>query len=226
MVLKKIAIAVPFRMGGSGSKISSAAPQARKAAEAWQNVASAAATTAKRKIQKEGQQFMVAERAQKVLDEQQNIPKRAPVNLGTAKVPEESKINRLKEVQKLQQEDSDYLSLIKDIYISSVDPGNQEKVSTEVHSDERSEELKNKLPKLKDRAHLHQKGPGDVPRGRAPLKSVIEALYNHQMNPQDWGPAEVAERLSLRESDAKDVLQHFELLEGTSIFRSKRMTES
>ena len=208
-------------MGGAASKVSAAAPQAKKAAETLQNTAAWGMTMGKRRVEREGQQFMASERAQEALDAQQRVPKRAPLNLGSAKVSEETKAARLREVKHLQQEDSDYLSLMKNVYVSSKDPKGHDEIPADVHSSKRSEELEKKLPKSRSGAPNHSE-VREIPRGRTELRMAIDALYNHQMNPEDWGAAKIAEKLELRETDTENILRHFKLLEGTSIFRSRQ----
>lgn len=208
-------------MGGSSSKAVSVAPRSESIGNALKEIVSSTATSAKRKIQKEGRQYMAPERAQRELETQKIIPKRAPMNIGNAKVSESARKTSLKDIEDLQAHDNNYLSRLKDVFVSSSDPAGQHNISAQEHSSRRSSDLEQKLPKIRERGGFESLESSDIPRGRTSLKSVIEALYNHKMSPEDWGPAEISERLRLRESDAKDLLKHFELLDGTSIFPSK-----
>lgn len=208
-------------MGGSSSKATSAAPQAKRAADALKEVVTSTVSSAKRKVQKEGRQYMAPERVQQELEKQKVIPMRAPMNIGSAKISENSRRAGLKDIEELQAQDDNYLSRLSNVFVTSTDPDSHQGAPAQEHSSKRNLDLEKKLPKNRQRIGFDDLESSDIPRGRTELKSIIEALYNHKMSPNDWGPAEIAERLRLRESDAKDLLKHFELLDGSRIFQSK-----
>ena len=53
----------------------------------------------------------------------------------------------------------------------------------------------------------------ETPRGLIPLRDIIELLHNVETYRDDWTTEELAERFRLRESDVKDLIDNFKLVQ-------------
>ena len=53
----------------------------------------------------------------------------------------------------------------------------------------------------------------EVKKGLIPLHEMIELLHNFQIHPDEWTAKELADRFQLRESDVKDLLDNFQLIQ-------------
>ena len=60
---------------------------------------------------------------------------------------------------------------------------------------------------------MQEREEQEVPRGLITLVDMIQLLHNHHLQPGEWTAEELAERFNLRESDVKNVLENFELIQ-------------
>lgn len=208
--------AIPLTvMGGKSSKITKYASESGRFVK---EAGTSFAVSVVRKIKKPGRQFMAPERTEKILRNQNEIPRRAPLNIKKIDMPTSIRQQKMKEIEKEQRKDDSYLELMKDVYLTSNDPNQAEEPSKTDHSHSRSKDLKEKLPKSRTK---NSGFATDLPKGRANLDSIILALYNHRMDPDSWTDVSIAEKINIRQSDAEGLLKYFKLLNNKTFFRIK-----
>ncbi|XP_039250292.1 NADH dehydrogenase [ubiquinone] 1 alpha subcomplex assembly factor 4-like [Styela clava] len=194
-------------MGGSNTKITQAATQFQKVNKVVKEGVDAVQLHGMRKIKNQSQQYNAEQKMDKYMEKELENPKRAPMNLSKIEIPDDIRAQKLSEARSSQEEDKSYLNMIKDVYLTSEDP-KQEPYKV-VNSKER------KLPQSKTLKTGNL--DSDVPRGRAKIQKILEAMHNHKIDPIGWGPAELAEKIRIRESDMKDILDNFDLVRPSDL---------
>ena len=62
--------------------------------------------------------------------------------------------------------------------------------------------------------HVHgmSKFQAETPRGLVSLRHIVDILYNHNKNEEEFNPKFIAEKFQLRENEVKQLLKYFALL--------------
>uniref|UniRef100_A0A6F9DLE0 NADH dehydrogenase [ubiquinone] 1 alpha subcomplex assembly factor 4 n=1 Tax=Phallusia mammillata TaxID=59560 RepID=A0A6F9DLE0_9ASCI len=153
------------------------------------------------RIKKELQGYMALERAEKVIEKQKEIPKRAPLNVPKHEFTKEQIVSAKDVVEKLRQKNATLTANMNQIKITSIDPdANFEQKVDGADS--------KKLPKQR----YFEPQVSSVPKGLASLSVIINVLHNHTLAPDDWNASLLSQKSNLRESDIKNLVKHFFLL--------------
>lgn len=177
-----------------------------------------------RKLKKPLTYYKPSERAQKLIEKEKTIPKRAPMNVKKIDFPPEFRSKKLKEIEELQAKDDNYLNLMKNVKTKSSDPEGYVPPDENVHSHLRKPKDSNILHRLKENVKEQvQCGP---PKGIASIQDIVSAIEHHKSDPNEWTPSALAEQIKIREHDMAEILKFVDLFDSKSLSNYKPPDQS
>ncbi|XP_029451255.1 NADH dehydrogenase [ubiquinone] 1 alpha subcomplex assembly factor 4 [Rhinatrema bivittatum] len=108
-------------------------------------------------------------------------------------------------LEKIYKKDDHLLSLLKEVYVDSMD------LPVEVKNQSiLDKQMESRLPKVTFKlASLQALDPPSIPKGKLSVIEALTALSNHKRSPTEWTAEKIAEEYSLDLKDTRSLLEFF-----------------
>uniref|UniRef100_A0A336MI24 CSON012648 protein n=1 Tax=Culicoides sonorensis TaxID=179676 RepID=A0A336MI24_CULSO len=156
------------------------------------------------------QNFNIESRAHRVLDKQKAGEIRpAPKYEANIREMERVLTENPEYIKKLSQKDTPLDDRLKNVYVKSETEIIRNPEKPEGESTARPLPVSRTTPEDFEFGYLESE---KVPRGKIAMRSVLEMLNKHQLNPESSSSAEFSNQYKVKEEYINDILTHFRLL--------------
>ncbi|XP_058056384.1 protein NDUFAF4 homolog [Anopheles bellator] len=158
-------------------------------------------------VGRQTQRFNVENRAQKVIS--QAKPKPAPKFESNLRDLERVLKDHPEIVQEQSRKDKTLDENLRHVYVTSKDTM-PDTVANQPQDPEKPLPINRTTVEEYEFGHLE---PRAVTRGRCTLRQAVQFIANHQMDPQQWTVAKIAEYYKMKEPLVTNILTHFKSFE-------------
>ncbi|XP_056422125.1 NADH dehydrogenase [ubiquinone] 1 alpha subcomplex assembly factor 4 [Hyla sarda] len=150
--------------------------------------------------------FNVENRAHQLIGKDK--PSVAPMHPGTKEAVQTVMSNHPDVQDKVYKKDDQLLSRLRDVYVDSTDPLQQEKSGVTLP---KQEDLR--LPKHMMGNELFDISVDNIPKGKISIVETLTILSNHKKSPKTWTAEKIAGEYGLDIKDTKSLLEFFTAFE-------------